>query len=939
MFRGVCLLLAALWLQWQVNAQHLSREEIEKAVNAAITKVDSAYEYSRQECLERVKRNAARPQDVLRLLKQPMGISREIARSADYMSNALDIIKRSAERRQRRSINATDLLSEEDLEFISELTGCSPRQRIPSCRTTPNLDVFRTASSVCNNRYNPRWGASNIPFARWLPSEYQDGISEPRGWDPIKINGFLLPLVREVSNSVLKTPINDVVSDQVFTHLLTIFGQWMDHDLTFTPHSPVIRSFSNGIDCDESCERTEPCFPIEIPKNGPRFGSQECIPFFRSTATCGSGPTGSIFGEATVRQQLNTLTSYIDAGQVYGSDDVKAQSLRNLNTDEGLLRVNTEFTDGGRELLPFTTMGANLCATRARITNDPDAQEVLCFFAGDERSNENIALTSIHTLFLREHNRLARALRKLNPKWDGERIYQETRKIVGAYLQVITFRDFLPPIVGPEIISKKLSTYPGYNDTVDATISNAFGAAAFRFGHSMVQPFIFRLDGSYKDHPLYPSPLLHTALNTPWRVVFEGGIDPIVRGLVGRQAKLNVQDAIITDELRDLLFRFSFEMALDLASLNMQRGRDHGIPGYNRWRKFCGLSQPQNEKELASVLQNDELARRLIELYGTPDNIDLWLGGIAERLVNGGRVGPLFACLIGTQFSKIREGDRLWWENKGVFTKAQRASLAGTSFSRIICDNTGISEVPDQPFLFRPRGYGYTKCSDIPPFDLTPWQEPPHEPTGPTKYPPGYVPPTTPYPPGYVPPTTPYPPGYVPPTTPYPPGYVPPTTPYPPETTPFITKYPPGSNGSKGTPGPKEPAGPPGSYHENVAFSVRLGNNYPSPGVPIPFYDVIYNGQNSYNTNTGKFTCPYSGVYEFQFYCTIYEHAASVDLLRNGVLIVHSYTTKQDGYISASGGTYIKLDVGDEVWLVANYGGNGLTRDSYFSGRLVFTEK
>lgn len=65
-----------------------------------------------------------------------------------------------------------------------------------------------------------------------------------------------------------------------------------------------------------------------------------------------------------------------------------------------------------------------------------------------------------------------------------------------------------------------------------------------------------------------------------------GGIDPILRGLVGRQAKLNVQDAIITEQLRDLLFRFSFEMALDLASLNMQRGRDHGLPG------ICFLHNP-----------------------------------------------------------------------------------------------------------------------------------------------------------------------------------------------------------------------------------------------------------------------------------------------------------------------------------------------------------
>ncbi len=55
---------------------------------------------------------------------------------------------------------------------------------------------------------------------------------------------------------------------------------------------------------------------------------------------------------------------------------------------------------------------------------------------GDVRVGENIALTSLHTLFLREHNRLARALRVLNPTWSSETLYQEARKIVGAYNQV-----------------------------------------------------------------------------------------------------------------------------------------------------------------------------------------------------------------------------------------------------------------------------------------------------------------------------------------------------------------------------------------------------------------------------------------------------------------------------------------------------------------------
>uniref|UniRef100_A0A3B4YEY2 C1q domain-containing protein n=1 Tax=Seriola lalandi dorsalis TaxID=1841481 RepID=A0A3B4YEY2_SERLL len=125
---------------------------------------------------------------------------------------------------------------------------------------------------------------------------------------------------------------------------------------------------------------------------------------------------------------------------------------------------------------------------------------------------------------------------------------------------------------------------------------------------------------------------------------------------------------------------------------------------------------------------------------------------------------------------------------------------------------------------------------------------------------------------------------------------------------------------------------------ENVAFSVRLGNNFPKSGVPITFRDVIYNGQKSYDIMTGIFTCEHPGVYEFQFHCMINKNDASVDLLRNGELIVHSFTTRQNGYITASGNTYVKLQKGDKVWLMANHGSNGLTKDSFFSGHLLFTE-
>ncbi|TNM91909.1 hypothetical protein fugu_018921 [Takifugu bimaculatus] len=717
---GICLIPA------HSNPGDFDNPLVRRCFEDAKKLVDDAYTYSRAKSLERVRREMVSPHDALRLLKQPRGDTRAAVRSADYMRQTLRLLQERSHHAHKRSLNATDVLSENDLAKLSEITGCEARVRPPRCLTLPNINIYRTITSVCNNLKNPRLGASNTPFTRWLPAQYDDGISQPKGFNNRTINNFLLPLVRQVSNNILRTTDDGVVNDSQFTHMVTLFGQWNDHDLTFTPFSPSIRSFSNGLDCTESCERSEPCIPIPIPPGDPRFtdGPDNCIPAFRSAPVCGTGYSAYNFGgEANKREQINALTAFLDLSQVYGSEEKLALYLRDLTNDGGLLRVNPEFRDNGRELLPFHPLNVNMCATRKRVTNDTNAREVPCFIAGDVRVDENIALTSIHTLFLREHNRLARELKRLNPQWDSETLYQEARKIMGAYTQVFVFRDYLPHIVGTEAMRRQLGRYPGYNPKVDPSIANVFATAAYRFAHLAIQPVLSRLDANYREDTQFPSVPLFKAFSTPWRIIFEGGIDSLLRGLVGRPAKLGTQDHMMVNALREKLFVFVEHVALDLGSLNMQRGRDHALPGYNAWRKLCGLSQPRNQQELAVVMNNTDLARRLLELYGTPDNIDVWLGGVAEPFVQNGRVGPLFSCLIATQFQKIRQGDRLWYENPGVFSTRQRVALSRATLSRIICDNTGITSVPTDPFDLISSRNRLVSCSRIERLNLSAWRE------------------------------------------------------------------------------------------------------------------------------------------------------------------------------------------------------------------------
>ncbi|XP_057177526.1 eosinophil peroxidase isoform X2 [Triplophysa rosa] len=863
------------------EGESLGRRFILESIEEAKRIVDSAYKYSRDESLARVRKEVIKPSDKLRLLRQPARKTREAVRAADYMEQTLRLITEKAHHAHKRSINATNLLTPEELNTIKRLTGCEAQTRPPSCRTTPLINKYRTASNVCNNRRNPLLGASNTPFARWLPAKYEDGVSQPNGWDPNKLhNSAALPLVRLVSNRILSTADADIESDSEFTFMLTIFGQWVDHDLTLTPSSPSIRSFSNGLNCDESCERSEPCFPIQVPYNDSRLSPDSCIPVFRSAPACGSGHTDYMFGGSpSVREQINSLTAFLDAGQVYGAEDGLAKNLRDLTNDGGLLRVNDQYYDNGREHLPFTNVQSNICSTRGKILNDTSLTEVPCFFAGDFRVVENIALTSLHALFLREHNRLARTLHVLNPSWSSETLYQEARKILGAYQQVLVVRDYLPHIVGPDAFNRHLGVYPGYNGNVDPSIANVFATAAFRFAHLAIQPIVSRLDENYQNHRQFPSVPLYEAFFSPWRVIFEGGIDPLLRGLIGRPAKLNTQDHMMVNALRERLFAFTSHIALDLAALNMQRSRDHGIPGYNAWRQFCGLSVPKNESELAVVMNNTNLARQLIELYDTPANIDIWLGGVAEPFVPGGRVGPLFACLISTQFQNIREGDRLWWETNGAFTNKQRTSLASVSLARIICDNTGIRKVPIDPFHFT-NSSNYVHCENIPTFDLNPWIE---TDTESIRGPPG----------------------------------------------------PPGEQGPQGVAGPPGPPGP----HINItgqqsAFFALLGSIPPTSKVVV-FTQPFYNGQNHYDPRTGVFLCSVPGVYQFQFSCRGTPSLAVVTLMKNHVVQIQSETVSVNKQILAEGLAILRLDKGDSVWVEALQGASRISRSSYFSGHIL----
>ncbi|CAJ0965847.1 unnamed protein product, partial [Ranitomeya imitator] len=444
-----------------------------------------------------------------------------------------------------------------------------------------------------------------------------------------------------------------------------------------------------------------------IPPNDPRFTNRsDCIPLFRSSPVCTPG--------SPIREQINILTSFLDGSQVYGSDLPLSFALRNNTNQLGLMAINQNFTDNGLAYLPFQTEGEDFCV----LTNVSSG--IPCFLGGDPRVSEQPGLTAFHTLFVRAHNTIATELRRMNPRWSGETIYQEARKVVGGILQKITYKDWLPLLLGSEM-PRVLPPYKAYNESVDPRVANVF-TVVFRMGHTLIQPLIYRLADGYRPYTPAPTSPLHMTFFNSWRVVRQGGIDPLLRGLMANRAKLNRQNQLVVDELRERLFLLFKRVGLDLPALNLQRGREHGLPGYNAWRRFCGFSAPKNLNELTTVLNNRELAQKFINLYGTPENIDIWVGGVAEPLVRNGRIGQLLTCLIGNQFRRARDGDRFYYENPGVFTPAQRNAIERVTFARVICDNTKITEVPRNVFLGNQYPQDFVRCNSIPALDLSPWR-------------------------------------------------------------------------------------------------------------------------------------------------------------------------------------------------------------------------
>lgn len=498
-----------------------------------------------------------------------------------------------------------------------------------------NSYEYRNLDGSGNNKKNPNYGKSRQPFLRKIAAAYNNND----GCSLNDLNGTR-PNPRTISNSIFKQD-KSIPNEQCLSNIFWVWGQFIDHDVTLThttdekAHIPV-----------ESKE--DPLYPM--------------IPFSRSESV----PDDQECNPENPRRQINSLTPFIDASNVYGSSLERNKYIR-------------EFC-GGR----LKTICDNLPPYNDSTMDNGGPGFGPNFVCGDVRANENFGLASMHTLFVREHNYWANKLAEKYPCKSDEEIYQRAKVMVESEIEAITFNEFLPTLLG----RNEISAY-SYNSDTNPQISTEFSTAAYRFAHSMIPTNVLK-DIKLKDMFFASHFISNEHIS----------IDEILKQLSKGVAEKF--DSQVIDDLRSFLFGQPGQGGSDLVSLNIQRGRDHGIALINDLLEACNLPTISTWSDITSDVN---VQNKLEQLYVKPEDIDAWVFGLVQKPdpEKESIVSPLFHEIIKDGFTRLRDGDRLWYENR--LSCYQIKLVNKTRLSDIIRRNTCNIEIDDNAFIVK-------KCLD-----------------------------------------------------------------------------------------------------------------------------------------------------------------------------------------------------------------------------------
>merc|ERR1712088_1034999 len=616
--------------------------------------------------------------------------SEKLARKGRLVSMVIDSVQRTLDNEETDRMVSQSGKLDEFLSGLDKLCDEPVSEEDQRTKCKVRSDEFRQFDGECNNLDHPSWGKAAILMRRMVTPAYADGGSQPRA---------VSKSPRQVSDRLHNTTDSEKMSSVQATHMVMQFGQFLDHDITLTPVAELTCCEPGFLFIDRlQPENMQRCLNLEI--------DGQCIPFTRSDTYCTGGQSvGRVEKAKAHREQMNAVTAFVDGSQIYGSDFATAYGLRAPPAPGARhgarLLTNSEFDDV--EILPQRSQCPFFFST-----GNPSG-----LIAGDVRAAEQPGLASIQTLFLNEHNRIVEGLRPHAEAVDMDQdvrevlLYQLARQLVGAELQQIVYREYLPVVLGQSALGDLASTETVYNPDVDPSIRNEFAAVAYRFGHSSVSdtfqgafawPLSFHfLDSLDTDSDFF----VRGDSGTNWMHEMVGAANQLAPA-----ADLEVGDA-----LRNQLREFVSGHPDDLVARNIQRAREHGIPSYMKLRQAVLGAAETNERP-AEI--DPSTWDRLLAVYGNSDDIDAFTGGLAEQSQDGGMVGPLFAEIIRRQFELLRDGDRFFFTHKeDPSTKARglgpvaKSAILKRTLGAVLCD-----VIPQDIITTKPIGQSVFKFQD-----------------------------------------------------------------------------------------------------------------------------------------------------------------------------------------------------------------------------------
>uniref|UniRef100_A0A8C9TXC3 NAD(P)H oxidase (H2O2-forming) n=1 Tax=Scleropages formosus TaxID=113540 RepID=A0A8C9TXC3_SCLFO len=469
---------------------------------------------------------------------------------------------------------------------------------------------------------HPR-GAAGSPLMRLLPARYSDGVYLP-------VREPYLPNPRSISSVVSRGP-SGLPSSRNQTVLSVFFGYHVVFEILDSRRPGCPPEFMQ----------------ITVPKGDavfdPNGTGKTLLPFQRGQWDEDTGQSPN-----NPRTQVNHVTAWIDGSSIYGSSSSWCDALRSFS--------GGRLATGSKKGLPKMSSAPYFMWNSVDPTTGQHGRYGLYEF-GNARGNENMFTVAEGIIWFRYHNYLASQLQRRHPSWSDEELFQNARKRVIATLQNIVWYEWLPAYLG----NKTVPSYPGYQKYVDPGISPEFQAAAMRFGYSMVPPGVYM---RYSAGDGVVAELLST--HSAWFA----WIKRLILHL-----SLHPPDYVYGP------MKFSRS---DLVALTVQRGRDYGLPSYNQAREALNLHPVNSWEEINPLLYKTKFTVDLAELYNNDiSKLELFPGGVLESLDGP---GPVFSSIILDQFTRIRNGDRFWFENSqnGLFTATEVQAIRSTTFHDVL---------------------------------------------------------------------------------------------------------------------------------------------------------------------------------------------------------------------------------------------------------------